>query len=87
MDDSFVVVSLKKLGNNLRFVSSFTPEEVDEAYLAWADKILAEEITIEDYAAIFNSSVSRNRQTEEFLCQIKTNSTPFIFAFRQGHSP
>lgn len=54
MDDSFVVVSLKKLVNNLRFVSSFTPEEVDEAYLAWADKILAEEITIEDYAAIFN---------------------------------
>ena len=33
MDDSFVVVSLKKLVNNLRFVSSFTPEEVDEAYL------------------------------------------------------
>ena len=29
LDDSFVVVSLKKLVNNLRFVSSFTPEEVD----------------------------------------------------------
>lgn len=54
LDDPFVLVSLKKLGNNLRFVSSFNTEEVDEAYLAWTNKILTEGISASDYEAILN---------------------------------
>lgn len=54
LDNPFIVVSLKKLGNNLKFVSSFDTEEVDEAYLAWANKILAGEITDSDYDALLN---------------------------------
>lgn len=54
LNDPFIIVSLKKLNNYLKFVSSLSKKEVDEAYLTWAKKILTGEVTDSDNDAILN---------------------------------
>lgn len=54
LDDPFVVVSLKKMTNYLEFISSFSKEEVSDAYFSWVNKVLGDDITDLDYDAIIN---------------------------------